>query len=65
MKKTQKNENFLAFWHRSKMAVTWLCATFLISVHSVEDSVLMPMFDEFHFSFVFLGLPKIGPNRYT
>jgi len=34
-------------------------------VHSVEDSTLMPIFDQFCFSFVFLGLPKIGPNRYT
>ena len=34
-------------------------------VHSVEDSTLMPIFDQFSLSFVFLGLPKIGPNRYT
>ena len=48
------------------MAVTWLYATFLcLYVHSVEDSTLMPIFDQFSLSFVFLGLPKIGPNRYT
>jgi len=34
-------------------------------VHSVEDSTLMSIFDQFRFSFVFLGLPKIGPNLYT
>ena len=34
-------------------------------VHSVEDSTLMPIFDQFCFFFVFLGLPKIGPNPYT
>jgi len=48
------------------MAVTWLYATHLISyVHSVEDSTLMSIFDQFCFSFVFLGLPKIGADRYT
>ena len=36
-----------------------------IYVHSVEDSTLMPIFDQFSLSFVFLGLPKIGPNPYT
>jgi len=46
------------------IAVTWLCATLLISVHSVEDSMLMSIFYQFRFSF-FLGLPKIGPNRYA
>ena len=25
----------------------------------------MPIFDQFHFSFVFVGLPEIGPNLYT
>jgi len=25
----------------------------------------MPIFDQYCFSFVFLGLPKIGDNRYT
>jgi len=70
-KKKQKNDKILAFWHRSKMAVAWLCATFLIyiyiymCVHSVEGSTLMPIIDQFRFSFVFLRLPKIGPNRYT
>ena len=34
-----------------------------LCVHSVEDSTLMPIFDQFCFSYVFLGLPKIGPNR--
>jgi len=34
-------------------------------VHSVEDSTLTPIFDQFSLSFVFLGLPKIGPNHYT
>jgi len=32
-------------------------------VHSVEDSTLMSILDQFPF-FRF-GLPKIGPNRYT
>ena len=36
-----------------------------IYVHSVEDSTLMPIFDQFSLSFVFLGVPKIGPNPYT
>ena len=34
-------------------------------VPSVEDSTLMPIFDQFSLSFVFPGLPKIGPNPYT
>jgi len=33
--------------------------------HTVEDSTLISIFDQFRFSFVFLGLTKIGPNRYT
>ena len=36
-----------------------------VYVHSVEDSMLMPIFYQLRFSFIFLGLPKIGPNRYT
>jgi len=42
-----------------------VCNSFDIYVHSVEDSTLMSILDQFHFSFVFLALPKIGPNRYT
>jgi len=34
-------------------------------VHYVADSKQMSTFDQFRFSFVFLGLPKIGRNRYT
>jgi len=34
-------------------------------VRSVKDSTLMPIFYQFCFSFVFLGLTKMGPNRYT
>ena len=34
-------------------------------VHSVEDNTLTSIFDQFHFSIVFLALPKIGPNRCT
>ena len=34
-------------------------------VHSVQDSTQMSIFDQFHFSFVFLGFPKMSPNRYT
>ena len=34
-------------------------------VHTVDDSTLMSIFDQFRFSFVFLGLPKIGHNHYT
>ena len=64
--KEEERHIFGLFWHRCKMAVTWLYATFLcLYVHSVEDSTLMPIFDQFSLSFVFLGLPKIGPNRYT
>jgi len=52
------------------IAVKWPrhgCMTLLIStyVHTVEDSTLMPIFDQFRFSFVFLGLPKIGPTRWS
>ena len=50
---------FLAFWHCSKMAATWFYATFLyVYVHSVEDSTLMSIFDQFRFSFVFGGCQK-------
>ena len=65
-KKKQKNDKFLGFWYHYKMAVTWLLATFLISIRSfcrVQHTV--SIFDQFCFSLVFLGLPKIGPNRYT
>ena len=34
-------------------------------VHSVEDNTLTSISDQFHFSIVFLGLPKIGSNRCT
>jgi len=66
--KKKQNNKILAFWHGLKMAVTWLFAAILISiyyVYSVEDSTLMSILDQFRFSFVFLELPKIGPNRYT
>ena len=33
----------------------------VIYVHTVEDSTLMSIFDQFRFSFVFLGLSNIGP----
>ena len=46
-------------WHGC-MQLFWY-----LYVHSVEDSTLMPIFDQFCFSFVFLVLPKIGPNRCT
>ena len=46
-------------WHGCVQLFLYLC------VHSVEDSTLMPIFDQFCFPFLFLGLPKIGPNRYT
>jgi len=36
-----------------------------VYIYTVEDSMLMPIFDQFSLSFVFLGLPKIGPNPYT
>jgi len=51
----EEKDTFLAFWRRSEMAVTWLFATFLICinyVHSVEDSMLMSIFDQSRFSFV-------------
>jgi len=48
------------------IAVRTVATLFLyLYVHSVEDSTLMPIFDQFSLSFVLLGLPKIGPNRYT
>jgi len=37
----------------------------LYATHSVDEISLMPIFDQYCFSFVFLGLPKIGDNRYT
>ena len=45
----------------------WQCMQLFwyLYVHSVEDSTLMSIFDQFCFSFVSLGLPKIGPNSYT
>ena len=43
------------------IAVTWLCATLLISVHSVEDSMLMSIFDQFRFSFFLSGFAKNRP----
>jgi len=43
-----------------KMAVTWLYATLSVSICSYCQEQL-----QFRFSFVFLGLPKIGPNCYT
>jgi len=48
---------FWQFWHHCKMAVTWLYATLLISinVHTVEDSMLLSIFGQFCFSFVFWG----------
>ena len=62
----EKNDTFLAVLYRFKISVTWWYATLLIIyVHIVEDSTLMSIFDQFCFCFVFLGLPKIGPNRYT
>ena len=61
-KKKKHNEEIMAFWHRSKLSVTWLFATFLyLYVHSVEDSTLMPIFDQFRFSFVFSGVAKNRP----
>jgi len=30
--KKKKNDTFLAFWHRCKMTVTWLCATLDINM---------------------------------
>jgi len=49
----------MAFWHRSKLSVTWLFATFLyLYVHSVEDSTLMPIFDQFRFFSFFWGCEK-------
>ena len=43
-----------------------VCNSFdIYNVHFVEDSTLMSIFDQFRFSFVFLELPKIGPNRLT
>jgi len=43
------------------IAMTWLCATLLISVHSVEDSMLMSIFDQFRFSFFLSGFAKNRP----
>ena len=65
--KTKKNDTFFGLFG---IAVKWprhgCMQLFLyLYVHSVEDSTLMPIFDQFSLSFVFLGLPKIGPNRYT
>jgi len=59
---TKKNDKILAFWHRYKVAVTWLLATFLyLYVHSVEDGTLMSIFDQFCFSSVFSGVAKNRP----
>ena len=51
---------FLALSYNGRDMV--VCNSF---VHSVEDSTLMSIFDQFCFSFVFPGLPKMDPNRYT
>ena len=55
--KKKQNDKILALWHRSKMAVTWLFATFLISICSVcrgqyadVNTRSIPLF--FHFSVV-------------
>jgi len=55
----EEERHFLAFWHRYEMTVTWLYETLLISICSlsVEDSTLMSIFDQFCFSFIFLGSP--------
>jgi len=58
-KSEEKTTHFCPFWHHCKTAVTWLY------VHSVEDSTLMSIFDQFCFSVVFSGVAKMGPNRYT
>ena len=46
-------------WHGC-MQLFWY-----LYIHSVEDSTLVSIFYQFRFSFFFLGLPKIGSNRYT
>jgi len=52
---------FWPFWHLSTISVTWLFATFLILyVHSVQDSTLLSILDQFCFSFVFSGVAKNG-----
>jgi len=60
-------DTFLAVWHRCKNGHDMVvCNSFdIYNVHFVEDSTLMSIFDQFRFSFVFLELPKIGPNRLT
>jgi len=37
----------------------------ILSIFSAYSFMMMLIFDQFCFSFVFLGLPKIGTNRYT
>jgi len=59
----KKKDNFWPFRHRSKMAVTWLFATFWhLCVHSVENSTLVSLstFDQFRFLW-FLGVAKNQP----
>jgi len=67
-KKKKKNyDAFLAFLTSLKngrdMVVRNSFYIYRPYAHNVEDSTLMSMFDQFRFSFDFLGLPKIGPNR--
>jgi len=69
-KKCDKEEEERHIFGLFSIAVKWpwhgcMQLFWYLYVHSVEDSTLMPIFDHFCFSFVFLGLPKIGPNRYT
>ena len=45
-------------WHGCMQLFLYL---HVIYVHTVEDSTLMSIFDQFRFSFVFLGLSNIGP----
>ena len=69
-KRFDKEEELRHIFGRFGITVKWpwhVCVQLFLYlyVHTVEYSTLMSTFDQFRFSFVFLGLPKIGPNRYT
>jgi len=49
---------FWPFWHRCKMAATWLYATLLISCSFCRGQHANVNIHQFRFSFVFLGCQK-------